>query len=325
MEAFVVQAWINDVNAALANSNIRFNTVSDIEKVLPKDLKTLVDSLARVEAAEFIIPGLHRDHPSLQSSKVHAYSWQHANEQANLAILQADLTYLQKLVEIARDDDFLQVEPITPGGIASTFRTGLENGRYISSEESEPSAPEHGNNSASSQTRSNFVASSVNKMVDFPPVLQHHGSKLETLIWGFFKKQPLGENAVNQTMYEPVPVRPACLFIETTTSIGTIDTANYKLGVWVGAWQERMRSIIVMAGSQEKVLTIPVVQVHSSICVILFLVDIGSEIIGDTDSLVRMYQIQAAIVAIASWAKETYEAWLTDSLEHVTSARVSET
>jgi hypothetical protein len=50
--------------------------------------------------------------------------------------------------------------------------------------------------------------------------------------------------------------------------------------------------------------------------------------IGETDSIVGVYQLQAAIDALASWSQETYEPWLSGLLKQanrVIASRSAET
>lgn len=181
--------------------------------------------------------------------------------------------------------DFLKVEPITSASIAPPFRPLQRNGRHIFSQTSASSTSavsEQDDVSSQSQT-SAAAALSVNKMVDFALVLEPK-DELKTVIDEFLDAQPTGDNTITQTLYEPLRTRPACVFIETKIASGNIDAANCQLGVWVAAWHERMRSIINTGGSQEKVLTIPVIQVISSIWTILFVVDTGSEIVSALSS-----------------------------------------
>ncbi len=43
--------------------------------------------------------------------------------------------------------------------------------------------------------------------------------------------------------------------------------------------------------------------------------------IGDTDSIVGIYQLQAAMSAVAGWIKDTFEPWLTTLLTRANAKR----
>ncbi|KAJ4174091.1 hypothetical protein NW754_002308 [Fusarium falciforme] len=162
-------------------------------------------------------------------------------------------------------------------------------------------------------------------MVDFAVVLRPE-KELQNLIDTFLDKQPHTMATINQTIYEPLRTRPAPIFIETKTSSGNMDTANVQLGVWVAAWHERMRGIIALGGGTDKMITIPVIQVVGSIWTLLFVMDAGAEIrvldgnfrIGDTDSIFGIYQLQAAMSALADWTKDTFQPWFTAILTRAT-------
>ncbi|KAH7187561.1 hypothetical protein DER44DRAFT_816463 [Fusarium oxysporum] len=270
-------------------------------------LHKLVRSLSAVEAKEGILPASLQNHTLLQRSKIRSYSWQplkSSDKEDDVISLQKGLAHLHSVVDdsitsrnLFRSEaawnclvhtpllkhtiseyDFLKLEPITSAGIAPSFR------------------PLQRNDDASSHSRTSAAALSANKMVDFALVLEPK-DELKTAIDELLDAQPIAS--------------------------GNIDAANCQLGVWVAAWHERMRSIIKMGDSQERVLTIPVIQVISSIWTILFVVDTGSDIrvfdancrIGETDSIVGIYQLQAAIDALASWSQGTYEPWLSGLLK----------
>ncbi|PNP76144.1 hypothetical protein FNYG_10513 [Fusarium nygamai] len=288
---------------------VRFNTVSDFEPYVPEDAHKLVRSLSAVEAKEGILPASLQNHTLLQSSKIRPYSWQplkSSDEEDDVISLQRGLAHLQSVVDdsitsrnLFRSEaawnclvhtpllkhtiseyDFLKVEPITSAGIARSFRPLQRNGRHIFSQTSASSASTVSEqDDVSSHSRTSAAALSVNKMVDFALVLEPK-DELKTAIDEFLDAQPVGDNTITQTLYEPLRTRPACIFIETKIASGNIDAANCQLGVWVAAWHERMRSIIKMGDSQERVLTIPVIQVISSIWTILFVVDTGSDIVS---------------------------------------------
>ncbi|KAH6982503.1 hypothetical protein EDB80DRAFT_255054 [Ilyonectria destructans] len=223
----------------------------------------------------------------------------------------------------------LEVEPISSAQIMPAFRPLSKTGNQTPSRPSNTSVSSassaSGQDLGTPQTRPSAVVSSVHKMVDFAVVLRPE-EEFQNLIDTFLDKQPHTMATINQTIYEPLRTRPAPIFIETKTSSGNMDTANVQLGVWVAAWHQRMRSIIALGGGTDKVITIPVIQVIGSVWTLLFVLDAGTEIrmldgnfrIGDTDSIFGIYQLQAAISALADWTNDTFEPWFTAILARAT-------
>ncbi|CAG9936445.1 unnamed protein product [Clonostachys rosea f. rosea IK726] len=223
----------------------------------------------------------------------------------------------------------LEVEPISSAQILPAFRPLSRTGDQT------PSRPPNASVSDASSvsglglgtpnTRLSAATLSVHNMVDFAVVLRPK-EELQNLIGTFLDRQPYTMPTVNQTIYEPLRTRPAPIFIETKTSSGNMDTANVQLGVWVAAWHQRMRSIIALGGGTDKVITIPVIQVVASVWTLMFALDAGTEIrmldgnvrIGDTDSIFGIYQLQAAISALADWTNDTFEPWFTTLLARAT-------
>ncbi|KAH8659756.1 hypothetical protein BGZ61DRAFT_465072 [Ilyonectria robusta] len=227
---------------------------------------------------------------------------------------------------------FLEVEPIASAQIMPAFRPLSKTGDRTPSQPSNTSVSSassaSGQDLGTPQTRTSAVASSVHKMVDFAVVLRPE-KVIQNLIDTFLDKQPHTMATINQTIYEPLRTRPAPIFIETKTLSGNMDTANVQLGIWVAAWHERMRSIIALWGGTDKIITIPVIQVVGGVWTLLFVMDAGAEIrvldgnfrIGDTDSIFGIYQLQAAMSALADWTRDTFEPWFTGLLTRATGSQ----
>ncbi|CAH0020540.1 unnamed protein product [Clonostachys rhizophaga] len=203
----------------------------------------------------------------------------------------------------------LEVEPISSAQILPAFRP-LSKG----SDQTTSRPPNASVSGASGQglgtpnTRLSATALSVHKMVDFAVVLRPK-EELQNLINTFLDNQPYTTPTVNQTIYEHLRTRPAPIFIETKTSSGNMDTANVQLGIWVAAWHQL-----------------------ASVWNLMFVLDAGTEIrmldgnfrIGDTDSILGIYQLQAAIFALADWTNDTFEPWFTDLLARATVSRLEQ-
>ncbi|KPM46320.1 hypothetical protein AK830_g25 [Neonectria ditissima] len=339
---------------------VRFSKERDPGTVLPDDAQTLWEALSTVEAKEGILPATLRGHSDFRDARIRAFMWKptHASDQSgseNNATLVANHQHLRSIVNdsIASSNlhrseaawnclvhtpllrcafsrfAFLEVEPISSAQIMPAFRPLSKNGGQVPSQPSSASTSSlSGQGLGTPQTRANTVALSVHKMVDFAVVLRPEKA-LQNLIDTFLDKQPHTMATINQTLYEPLRNRPAPIFIETKTSSGNMDTANVQLGVWVAAWHERMRSIIALGGGTDTIITIPVIQVVGSVWTLLFVMDAGAEIrvldgdfrIGDTNSILGLYQLQAAMSAIAVWVKDTFEPWFTALLTGATEHR----
>ncbi|KAF1730696.1 hypothetical protein CRV24_008766 [Beauveria bassiana] len=327
---------------------VRFMKECDLDKAVPSDAKKLFEALSIVAAKEQILPAILRSHADFQDARIRSFMWistdttndhNSANdkktalrEHAHLRRIVDDsiassnlhrseaawncLVHSPYLQHATRCTEFLDVEPITSAQILPTFRP-----LFNSNEQAPPTASLSNASSASGQTRLSSYTSSVHKMVDFALVLRPEAS-LQRLIDEFLAKQRDATATINQTRYEPLRTRPAPIFIETKISSGTMEDANVQLGIWVAAWHQRMRSIIALGEVTDKIITIPVVQVVGGVWTLLFVVDAGTEItvlddnfrIGDTDSIVGVYQLQAALSALAGWVKDTFQPWFTTLL-----------
>ncbi|PWI65093.1 hypothetical protein PCL_07392 [Purpureocillium lilacinum] len=335
---------------------VRFTKASDLGSVLPGDAQKLFEVLSAVEAKVEILPAALRGSSEFGAARIRDFMWKSDEEDqplacdtisgnharfrdvvndsiasSNLHRSEAawnNLVHTPLLRHATSHFDFLQVEPITSARIMPAFRPLSKAGDQSLSSSISSASSMSEQDLGTPQTRSGTVASSVHKMVDFALVLQPKEG-LQNLIDTFLDTQPHTTATINQTIYEPLRTRPAPIFIETKTSLGNIDAANVQLGVWVAAWHDRMRSIISLAEISSKIITIPVIQVVGSVWTVMFVKDTDAEIqildgnfrIGDTDSILGIYQLQAAISALADWTKETFEPWLTMVLSRVTASK----
>ncbi|KAI3320960.1 hypothetical protein HD806DRAFT_524313 [Xylariaceae sp. AK1471] len=213
---------------------------------------------------------------------------------------------LQQFIEALSLSSLIQVEPIMAAQIAPCFR---------------PTSV-----SSHSTTISQSSSLSAHKMVDFALVLRPDG-QLQQLIAQFLAR-PDSDDTINQTLYPPLTTRPAPVFIETKGPGGTPEAANVQLSIWVAAWHERIHSIMGLRGTKsltDRVITLPVIEVMSGVWHLLFAVDAESEIqlldrdfrIGDTNSVVGMYQLQAALSSLARWIDIGFKPWITKLLSVV--------
>ncbi|XWX00731.1 hypothetical protein V2A60_008752 [Cordyceps javanica] len=84
-----------------------------------------------------------------------------------------------------------------------------------------------------------------------------------------------------------------------------------------------MRAVVSRAGTDEKILTLPVTQVTGGdVWSALYVVDDGTCIrvldadcrIGNTSNILGIYQLQASMAALGLWVEETFTPWFTDLL-----------
>ncbi|EEU34474.1 uncharacterized protein NECHADRAFT_55443 [Fusarium vanettenii 77-13-4] len=123
---------------------------------------------------------------------------------------------------------------------------------------------------------------------------------------------------INQTVYEALRTRPAPVFIETKASTGTVASSHVQLAIWTAAWQERLRAIT----TRRKLITVPVFQVYGNVWQVLFAVDNGHEMvslcqlskIGDTSTILGMYQLRAALAVVAKWVENDFRDWISGFL-----------
>ncbi|KAF7549734.1 hypothetical protein G7046_g8246 [Stylonectria norvegica] len=355
---------------------VRVSKESDLGSVLPSSTQRLYETLSAIGGKENILPVALREHADFKNIRTRPYMWEAAEEHhqitpedkavllnnharlrgivndsissSNLYRSEAawnSLVHIPLLRQTTSAFPFVDVEPITSAHIMPAFRP------RSSLNASDRTASQRSNTSSSSAsfrdletlpTRASAIASSVHKMVDFALVLRPNEA-LQSLIEGFLSTQPYTRASINQTIYEPLRLRPAPIFIETKTSSGNMDTANVQLGVWVAAWHERVRDIIAIKGGTDKVITIPMIQVVGTVWTVLFAVDRGSEIVsflllitlhhltseqrladgdfrvGDTSTIIGIYQLQATMAALACWMKDIFEPWIFNLLTSIAS------
>ncbi|KAK8149405.1 hypothetical protein G3M48_007133, partial [Beauveria asiatica] len=244
-----------------------------------------------------------------------------------------NLVHTPLLEHATRAMPFLEVEPIMSAHIMPAFRPLLASGEQMqlpstsaSSATGGSSVSGHSPGGAATPVRRRpaaaTISASVHKMVDYALTLQP-ADALRALIDEFLRGEPWERQSINQTRYEPLRACPAPLFIETKTTSGTQDGASVQLGIWLAAWHERMRTLAALAGSpQERLLTLPVIQVVGGVWSVMYAVDEGTEIrvlyrnsqIGETDSMLGMYELQASLAALGRWVEGTFQPWFTDLL-----------
>ncbi|KAF1733226.1 hypothetical protein CRV24_007125 [Beauveria bassiana] len=310
---------------------------------IPADIMELREALSAVEAKESLLPAVLRSHPDFQGN---TRTWSAAERDAVLQNHERlrdvvdesresaethrseaawnSLVHSHLLKHVTQHMQHLKFEDITSARIMSAFCPKLS-----SSEQTSAAAASLAASNTSGRGLTAASATSVHKMVNFALVV-HPSSVLQTLIDQFLKGEPWETQSINQTRYEPLRTRPAPIFIETRTVSGTKENANVQLGIWVAAWRQRMRSMMALAGAEEeKLLTLPVIQVMDSAWSVSFVVDHGTHIriidedyvIGDTNSMLGIYQLQASMMALGAWVKDVFEPWFTNLLTRAVQSR----
>ncbi|OAR05738.1 hypothetical protein LLEC1_07846, partial [Akanthomyces lecanii] len=326
---------------------VRFDTPRVLgDAVKRDDVFRLLEALCLVAGNEGILPATLRHHADFAEPRIRPFMWAQPasagatpdederilrnHEQLREFVVESTRSLALSRSEAAwnclvhapffkfalRHTNSLTFEPITAAQILPAFRPVYKSsGPAFSASSASASS---GNASVQSLNRSSApVASSVHKMVDFALVLEPD-EKLKSLIDAFLDGEAPATFSINQTRYEPLRKRPAPIFIETKTGSGTVDDARVQMGIWVAAWHQRMRSIISRGGGGKPVMTVPVIQVMGGQWNLFFVVDGGTEIrildsglnVGRFDTIVGVYQLQATMSVLASWATDVFEPWL---------------
>ncbi|KAH8676927.1 hypothetical protein BGZ61DRAFT_590981 [Ilyonectria robusta] len=256
---------------------------TDMETALPSNVQDLYDALVMAEHSEGILPPTLADDPSMNSRNIRPYMWQQADKTADT---QSTRTSTQP----------------SDRSVADKHRRMLELVKL-----SNESFDLHRSEAA------------WNTIVHYPLLseLTSFSSDLEALIKTFTNSSPTA--TVNQTAYYPLKTRPAPVFIETKTSAGNIEAAKVQLGVWIAAWHESIRSIMRRGGDEERIITVPIIQVVNGTWILMFAVDAQTEIhildrdfrIGNSSTIYGMYQLQAALSVIVVWIEGEFKAWIT--------------
>ncbi|KAK2669683.1 hypothetical protein RAB80_015209 [Fusarium oxysporum f. sp. vasinfectum] len=139
---------------------------------------------------------------------------------------------------------------------------------------------------------------------------------LQATIDKFLKTQ--GHDTLNQRAYTALAPRPAPLFIETRTTSSTADRSKVRLGISVAAWYQRLRDANSAKDPMSihllQVLPPPVGKAYANVMQTL----IGQAVrIGDTTSIVGMYQLLTALRVIGKWADTEFRTWIGDFLANI--------
>lgn len=291
----------NKASLRSLNRRVKFTQEADLGLVLPADAQALYEALTAVENREGILPKALQGAAELKGTKIRPHMWQSGD--VSVEECQAAIDGHRRVLEIVHDSiessnmlrseaawnagihfptlrhclspyPSVKFELITMAQIVSEFRP-LFDGRVthdaLSSSASTSSISGKGSRRATNQ--------SAHKMVDFAVNLQPD-EELKALIEKILYTQPYGCDTINQTMYEPLRLRPAPIFIETKNKTGSIEAATTQLAVWVSAWHERLRSIMALSGIADRIITAPAIQVVGAVWSVLFVVDQATEIVS---------------------------------------------
>ncbi|KAF5020440.1 hypothetical protein F66182_7519 [Fusarium sp. NRRL 66182] len=317
------------------NHPIQFSLESDLRTALPQDAHALYDALHDVQWGMDILPHALKDRPDTRIPDTHRGMWQSENPNATEDTIKAlverhvrfqgivsrtkqsaDLGRSEaawnshvhyQVLNILAETSSIIAEDITSARIVPRFRPCVVT--VDDDDVSMSSASSY--TSATSASRGHKVKS-VHKMVDFALALEPESS-LRTVIERYTKLS--ADGTINQTSYFPLRNRPAPVFIETKTTSGNLETSGVQLGVWIAAWHESLRSIMRRSELGERIITIPLIQVLEGTWTVMYAVDGGDELkiisggqvpIGNSNSLMGMYQLQAAFRAITEWMEGTF-------------------
>ncbi|KAM3555252.1 hypothetical protein ARSEF4850_006079, partial [Beauveria asiatica] len=246
---------------------IQFIKEQTLGAAVPDDARPLLEALSAVEAGEALLPAVLRSHPDFQNDpRIRAAAAEYAaalhNHEQLRRIVDKSIASANKhrseagwnslvhtpfLEHATLHMPHLEVEPITSAQTMPAFRPLLASGEQVplpSSETSAAGSSVSGRSGLATPIRRGAaMTTSVHKMVDYALILRPSDA-LQALIDRFLGSEPWEKQSINQTRYEPLHAQPAPVFIETKTTSATQDSANVRLGIWVAAWHERIRTVI---------------------------------------------------------------------------------
>ncbi|KAF5978828.1 methyltransferase type 11 [Fusarium coicis] len=319
------------------NRPIRFSLEPDLKAALPPDAHNLYKALHDVQWGYDILPHALKDREGFEIPDAHRSMWQSPDPSVDDDTVKGLLerhacfqdivsrtkqsadrgrseaawnshVHYQVLHMLAETTSII-AEDITSARIVSRFRPCV-----VAVDEEDASVSSTSSNTSASR---GHTAKSVHKMVDFALALEPD-PQLANIIERFTKLSVDG--TVNQTAYFSLRNRPATVFIETKTTSGNLETSGVQLAVWIAAWHESLRSIMTRGGIDERIITVPLIQVLEGTWTVMFAVDGGDELkivyggqvmIGNSNSLMGMYQLQAAFKAITEWMEGSFNVWIT--------------
>ncbi|RGP64188.1 methyltransferase type 11 [Fusarium sporotrichioides] len=122
-------------------------------------------------------------------------------------------------------------------------------------------------------------------------------------------RQPVETQYVNQSTYAPLRFAPMAVNIETITATSA-NQGKSQLSVWTGSWFKRISELGLRGG---RIPTIPLIHVVGHEWHISFAswhegrIEIAEELeIGDTRTLVRLYQLVASLRCVGGWIETVY-------------------
>ncbi|KAH7235302.1 hypothetical protein BKA59DRAFT_532484 [Fusarium tricinctum] len=145
------------------------------------------------------------------------------------------------------------------------------------------------------------------KMVDFTLLLCQLIAGIATHIWN----QPPEAQFVNQSLYAPLQFAPIACSIESKTSTSP-NQGKLQLSVWTAAWFKRISELL----PNHKPPTIPLIHVVGHEWHISFAsfhgthIEVAEELaIGDTRTIIGLYQLIASLRKLGDWIETQYRAW----------------
>ncbi|KPA37327.1 methyltransferase type 11 [Fusarium langsethiae] len=318
---------------------IHFSLESDLKAALPADAHDLYDALDNAHWGVDILPYTLKDRNDVKIPGVKRTMWQEQDPNISENDIEALIEKHKRIEEIVKrtkqcadrgrseaawnhiHDQVLHLFAETPSVIAEDITTARIVPRFrpciiTQDDDSISSVSSHTSSHASTTSRGQAI-NSVHKMVDFALTLEPDVALARTIEQ---YTRLSADGTINQTSYFPLKNCPAPVFIETKTASGNLDTSGVQLGVWIAAWHASLRSIMTRGGVQEQIITVPLIQVLEGSWTVMYAVDAddsvkilysGQVIIGSSNSLMGMYQLQAALNAIVKWMEGPFRTWIT--------------
>ncbi|KAF5703722.1 methyltransferase type 11 [Fusarium mundagurra] len=312
--------------------------------VIPKSIRGLYTELFRIaKQASILPPNIKRIMTSeaVENLMILPHNWEQDDDPENDARIEKEHALILDILEEAEEAQTLmkgesawnaqvhypilklafsqfpslRPETITSAQIVKDFRPRSNS---LSSSASSSAASSRSSLLSGDSGTWTEPESSVHKMVDFALALIPDDT-LQVTIDNFLKTQ--WHDTINQTACTALASRPAPLFIETKTTSGAENRSQAQLGIWVAAWYQRLRA----AKSTKDSIPIPLLQVYGNVWHVIFATDEKDKItiidqvirIGDTASIVGMYQLLTALRVIGKWANTEFRTWIGDFLENI--------
>ncbi|KAL8371770.1 hypothetical protein RB595_001527 [Gaeumannomyces hyphopodioides] len=231
------------------------------------------------------------------------------------------------MLELATQGSRVKRLLVTTARIAPTWLPIYIPASASVSSASSPAAPSTGRSYTVTEDGDGAVA--TGKLVDFALVLSESSM---TPLGSAISKQNAGalldEKSINQSTYTPLTFRPLGVSIETKARQGSVDEGHVQLGLWTAAWFARVQKMVSDKPTEGMPTAVPVILVHETFWRLSFVCDrgstfdfVGNMVIGDTETLLGLYKLLAALRVLIQWMDTKLRVFFEDLIGVCTSPR----